>query len=84
MLQKNFQSQKNKDQSSNEFGFALVFASEEISDNNSNNCDDHSSNSDNGDRFKDWRIEESKCDSDSKCINAGGYCENKHVVVIYF
>ena len=82
MLQKDLEPKENKDQAADKLSFALVSASEEVSNNNSGDGDDHGCDPDDGDRFYDRSSEESKCDSDSECVNTGCDSENKHVFVV--
>ena len=82
VLQKDLEPKENKDQAADKLSFALVSASEEVSNNNSGDGDDHGCDPDDGDRFYDRSSEESKCDSDSECVNTGCDSENKHVFVV--
>ena len=82
MLQKDLEPKENKDQAADKLSFALVSASEEVSNNNSGDGDDHGCDTDDGDRFYDRSSEESKCDSDSECVNTGCDSKNKHIFVV--
>lgn len=82
MFKKNLKTKKDQDQTTDKLSFTFVSASEKVSDNNSDNGDNHSCDSNDGDCFYDRSIKEGEGDTDGKCVNAGSNSENEHIFVI--
>ena len=82
MFKKNLKTKKDQDQTTDKLSFTFVSASEKVSDNNSDNGDNHSRDSNDGDCFYDRSIKEGEGDTDGKCVNAGSNSENEHIFVI--
>ena len=82
MFKKDLKTKKDQDQTTDKLSLTFVSASEKVSDNNSDNGDNHSRDSNDGDRFYDRSIKEGEGDTDGQCVNAGSNSENKHIFVI--
>ena len=76
MLQENFQSQKNQNQATDKFRLTFVPASKKVSNDHTDDRENHSGDSDNCDRFNNWSVQEGKCDSYCKCIDTGCNSQN--------
>lgn len=82
MFKKNLKTKKDQDQTTDKLSFAFVSATEKVPDNNSDNGDNHSRDSNDGNCFYDRSTKEGEGDTDGKCVNAGSNSENEHIFVI--
>ena len=82
MFQKNFDAQKNQDQTTDKFCFAFIFASEEVANDNSDDREYKGCDTNNTNCFNDRSIKKSKRDADCERVDACCNSKNKHVFVI--
>ena len=82
VFQKNLESKKDQDQTTDKFSFAFIFASEEVTNDNSDDGEYEGCDTNNTDCFNDRSIKKGKCDTDCKCIDTCCNSKNEHVFVI--
>ena len=82
MFQKNFDAQKNQDQTTDKFCFAFIFASEEVANDNSDDREYKGCDTNNTNCFNDRSIKKSKRDADCERVDACCNSKNKHVFMI--
>ena len=77
MFQKNFDAQKNQDQTTDKFCFAFIFASEEVANDNSDDREYKGCDTNNTNCFNDRSIKKSKRDADCERVDAWwGYSDH--------
>ena len=78
MFQKNFDAQKNQDQTTDKFCFAFIFASEEVANDNSDDREYKGCDTNNTNCFNDRSIKKSKRDADRQRVDARRNGEREH------
>ena len=78
MFQKNFDAQKNQDQTTDKFCFAFIFASEEVANDNSDDREYKGCDTNNTNCFNDRSIKKSKRDADCERVDACRHGEHQH------